>query len=162
MKSQLAAGKNIKAVTKGLDITSPEDLVLVKRAFLSKLRLLPLVGENIQRELQIRWSRTAEQILEDGFVYNTKACTDIVIVFLAIMRDLSVESKFVKAKSSSDLHSFAYIVIDNVGYYFDVSAQDALPIKTDGVNMLPYAGYSIVGVGKDSWDISYINDVVRK
>ncbi len=66
-------------------INVPEDLVVLKDKILDSLEARPYNTETKEHADSIQWARTASEILQDKYIYQGKACSDIAIVFLASM-----------------------------------------------------------------------------
>ena len=50
----------------------------------------------IDEERKIRWSRTADKVLSDGYVYKTKGCTDLVVLFQALCEARGYSTNFLR------------------------------------------------------------------
>ncbi len=117
------------------------------------LQVRPYNETTKEHEAEIRWKRTASQILHDRYVYQGKACTDRTILFITLCRALGIQTYFVKVKKEHLVHSVAEVFVDGVWYIFDVSNSNINPVQgviTDGV---PYDGWVLWKKGCDAWDI---------
>lgn len=65
---------------------TPQGLMELKYLMCSKLEIRDYNESAKAHERAIRWRRTADEILKDGYVYDGKACTDLVVVFIACAR----------------------------------------------------------------------------
>jgi Transglutaminase-like superfamily. len=108
-------------------------------------------------EARIRWKRTAGQILEDGYVYIGKACTDIVVLFLACCRTIGLGTRFVKVKNNKTVHSLAEVKLDDSWYIYDVASKDGLPEKGEIVSEKLYKGWQLWKKGRDAWDLGLVD-----
>jgi hypothetical protein len=112
-------------------------------------------------KIKIRWRRTGAQILEDGYVYQGKACTDLVVSFTTLARAGEIKNtKFVKLKNveTGMVHSVGEFELNNGWYTFDVANNKAIPIKgeiSEGVQFggPPNGPYLLWKKGRDSWDL---------
>jgi len=144
------------------EIASPNDLLNLRKHMYTSLQRLPYNEETKTAEKTIRWKRTGAQVLEDGYVYETKGCTDIVVAFLTLARAAGVENtRFVKVKNpeTRTVHSIGEFELPDGWYIFDVSNSSAVPVKGEILKNEPF---SVVGVpssyflwkkGRDSWDL---------
>lgn len=102
-------------------------------------------------ENQIRWRRTATEILNDGWVAIGKSCTDLTVLFIAIAKAKGLQAKFVKVYSTKKkmLHSLVELNPENKKIYFDATNG-----KFDkGQGDILFEEYKIYKIGQDSWDI---------
>lgn len=119
------------------------------------LETRPYNDETSVHEYSIRWRRTADQILDDGYVYQGKACTDIVIAFLGLAKARGYECLFVKVRGVNGLHSLAEIKADDDWYIFNVTMPDSQPQKGQFVEGIPYKGWVLLGKASDAWELGY-------
>lgn len=153
MKSQIEPGPQIKQLVSGLKINGPKDLLTLKDVIFCNLIIKRYRKEDEKNEESIRWRRTAEQILEDGYVYRGKSCTDTVVVFLALCKELGVEACFVKVRFGKRIHSLAEAKIKGKWYIFDVDWPDAMPEPGRILASKPYRGWHLWKKGRDAWAI---------
>lgn len=148
-KSQIEIDANIKNLVSDIKINTVEDLLKLRDKLMSSLETRPYNNQTQEHEKKIRWKRTASKILKDGFVYQGKACTDIVVSFLALCKAKKLKTRFVKLRSNSSTHSIAEIKLQDDWFTFDVSQKNSIPqkgeIKKDNPNLW--------GKGNDSWDL---------
>lgn len=95
--------------------------------------------------------RTADQIIKDGF---TTGCTDVALVFIALVRAKKIPAKYVEAirrkwveSGGEDFiegHVFAEVYLDNRWYIID---------PTESCLKFWYDRWVIYANGLDSWDI---------
>lgn len=142
------------------NISKPEDLIKLRDELHSHLAFLPYDGITQEEEKRIRWRRTGSQILSDGFVYQGKACTDLVVTFTTLARAGGVENThFVKLRNvkTGMVHSVGEFQLDDGWYIFDVANKDTAPVKglipENGQFGPPSNPYVLWKKGRDSWDI---------
>lgn len=120
----------------------------------------PYTEKEKENEAQIRWKRSATQILQDGYVYREKACTDETIVFIACCNAKGYETHFVKLikniNNSQYTHSVAEVKLDNTWYLFDVNGKLGVQKGAIMANK-EIDGYKLWKKGRDAWDIGLIN-----
>ena len=163
-RNQLEVSDKILELTKNIPLpTTTETLIILKDRIYANISIRPYDDSTKNHEKEIRWKRTATQILEDGFVYDGKFCTDIVIVFLAACNALNLETRFVKLKKEKYVHSVAEVKLDNDWYNFDVSNKTSLPIKGEITLENPYKDWQLWKKGHDAWDLELTDfDSIKK
>jgi hypothetical protein len=153
--SQIETSEKIKSLI--TDVSFPittKTLIQLRDKMYSVLDIKSCVDEkSMEHEKTIRWKRTANQIFEDGYVYQGKACTDQVVSFIALCRALGLETRFVKLKKEKMVHSVAEIKLEDGWYVFDVSNKDNLPIKGEITKNNPYGKWQLWQKGRDAWDM---------
>lgn len=152
-KSQIVVGPIIKTLVAGIKISKPEDLSILRDVVYKNLNFRPYNEKTKEHEKAIRWRRNAEEILKDGYVYNGKACTDIVIAFMGLCKALGIDTRFVKVKKKEMVHSIAEIKINNECYLFDISRRDSFPERFHISKKNPYNGWKLWQKGTDAWNI---------
>lgn len=142
MKTQIESGKNVKELANSLKGEGENLFYNLTNLIFKNLKFLPID----EKEKGIRWKRTAEQILEDKYVYQGKACTDICIIAIAILKEKGIETKIVKlcSKKRKVLHN----MIKTNGKYYDVTTKVFYDEKGLKMN-----DWKILAIGRDSWDI---------
>ncbi|MFH0752308.1 MAG: hypothetical protein V1914_01795 [archaeon] len=146
MKSQIETTEIIQNFAKDIQ---GEGIELAK-AILKKIHQnLKKIEMPEEEEHKIRWKRTATQILQDGWVVQGKACTDLAVLFIALAKAKKLESKFVKLYSIKRkmLHSAVEltsqkIILDVTNGKFDDSTKEIF-----------FDEYKVYKKGRDSWDI---------
>jgi Transglutaminase-like superfamily len=158
MPSQIEITEKINAAIVGIKKpVTPDKLVEIKKYIYANLEFRPYNDETKNAEAAIRWKRTAGQVLEDGYVYSGKACTDIVILFLACCRALGLEVRFVKVKNNKTVHSLAEVKLNDGWYIYNVASKDDQPEKGEMVADNPYKGWQLWKKGRDAWDLGLVN-----
>lgn len=106
-----------------------------------------------QEEISIRWKRTGEQILKDKYVYKWKACTDIVIAYITLLRALKIPCHFIKLKTDRTIHSVVEIELWEQSYIADISSSN--PIYKIGrfAQWKCWNNWIFWKKWQDSWDI---------
>lgn len=123
------------------EIRTPSDLETLRANMYSIFELRPYDESTKDHEVAIRWKRTGSQVLEDGYVYQTKECTDMTVAFLALAKAAGAEeTRFVKLKNlmTRVVHSVAEIKIQGRWYVFDVSKLNSLPYEGEITEDRPY------------------------
>ncbi len=153
-KSQLEPSAKIRELIADIKKPiTPDKLKQIKERLDLKIELRPYNESTREHEKAIRWRRTASQILQDGFVYEGKACTDQVVLFLAFCQALELETRFVKIKKGEMVHSVAEIKLSDGWYVFDVSGKSTAPIKGEITDETPYKDWQLWRKGRDAWDL---------
>ncbi|MFA5886307.1 MAG: transglutaminase domain-containing protein [Patescibacteria group bacterium] len=157
MNSQIEATTNIKDLVK--DIKSPitvDSLINIRDLMYSRITIRPYDDSTKKHEKEIRWKRTASEIIDDGYVYSGKACTDLTVLFIALCKALGLETNFVKVTNDEKVHSIAEIRLDDGWYIFDVSRKN-IPFKGLVTNETPYQEWKLWKKGRDAWDLGLID-----
>ena len=154
ISNQIAVTPTIKKIALEIDgngLTFIENALLyIKEAIVSKSYSEDVVDE----ERKIRWSRTADQIVNDGYVYQTKGCSDLVILFQALCEARGYPTNFlrVKDKNNRPNHSMTEVQID--GDWYTVDAGGSLEIKKGGLKEGEiFKQYTLWKKGRDGWDV---------
>lgn len=147
-KSQVEITETIRKFSSDI---KGEDIELAKNILRKIHEKIKKVELETEKEREMRWKRTATQILEEGWVVKGKACTDLTIVFIAVAKAKGLEAKFVKVYSTKRkmLHSAVEIKLDGKSVYLDVTNG-----KFDDTDKnVIFEEYKIYKKGRDSWDI---------
>lgn len=136
---------------------TPEVLIAIKDRMYSKIQVRPYDNSSQEHEKTIRWKRTATEIVTDGYVYDGKSCTDLVVVFLALCNSLGLQTRFVKLKKEAMVHSIAEVKLDDGWYIFDVSRKTNTPIKGEVTPTNSYADWHLWKKGRDAWDLGLVD-----
>ncbi len=154
MKSQVEITEDLNNLVK--DFKQPvgaDILVKLRDRMYSKLEVRPYDESTKEHEKSIRWKGTATDILNDGYVYRGKACTDLTVLFIALCRALGLDTYFVKLKNKNMVHSVVEVKVKNVWYIFDVSNSSNVPIIGTISKDKPYKVYQLWKKGRDAWDL---------
>ena len=130
-----------------------DELLTIRDLIYSKIKIKSYNDISKEHEKSIRWKRTGVEILNDGYVYEGKSCTDFVVLFLTFCNALNLETKFVKLKKEKMVHSVAEINLNDGWYIFDVSKPDNLPVKGQITEANPYKKWGLWAKGRDAWDL---------
>jgi hypothetical protein len=153
-KFQIDPSDEIKSLVSDLKLpANRETLIKVRDRMFSKLEIRPFNETTAPHERTIRWKRTASEILNDCYVYQGKACTDLVVLFISFCRALGLETRFVKLRKGKMVHSVAEIELSDGWYIFDVSDKNSLPIKGEIKPDSPYKDWQLWKKGRDAWDL---------
>lgn len=143
-------------------IETTEDLIKLRKVLVKMLHELPYNEETKVAEEKIRWTRTGSQVLEDGFVYKTKSCTDIVVAYITLAIAAGVTAaRFVKVQDPQTTmrHSFAEFKLKDGWYRYDVSLGKAIPEKGAVTKNKPIyfngalTNFRLWKKGRDSWSL---------
>ena len=140
----------------GQKIDTPEDLVRLRTLVFKKIRTIPYSKQSAAHEKSIRWKRTADEILRDGYVYQGKSCTDLVVSFIALCKALKINARFVKVKNENLVHSLAEVKLGKDWYIFDVSNPKSIPEKGELKSGTEWGGWSLWKKGRDAWDLGLV------
>ena len=152
-ESQIKPGEKIRSFVNGTEIKGPGDLVDLKVRMRRALRIVPYDGTTAQQERDLRWTRSAAQIFEDGFIFSKYACTDLVILFMGLCTALGLRTRFVKVKKDCpEMHSIAEVMLNGEWYIYDL-ADNNYPEKGEVMSHMIYRGWHLWKRGRDSWDL---------
>ena len=154
MNSQVETTSEIKDLVK--DIKNPitvDSLVRIRDLIYSKITVHPYNDSTKDQEKEIRWKRTAGEILDDGYVYSGKACTDLVVLFIALCKALGLKTNFVKLRKEHMVHSVAEILLDGTWYIFDVANNGSVPVGGIITEGSLYKDWKLWKKGRDAWDL---------
>ncbi len=132
-------------------------LIEIRDKMYAYIKIRPYDETTKEDELSVRWKRTASQILEDGYVYHGKSCTDLSILFIALCNVLNLETRLVKLKKETNTHSIVEVNIQNNWYMFDVSEQNTIPEKGEVTETTQYKGWQLWKKGRDAWDLGLLD-----
>ena len=120
----------------------------------TQIKIRPYNEDTAEDEKSIRWKRTADEILKDNYVYEKKACTDMVIVFIVLCLAKGYECNFVKVKEKEGkrIHSVAEVRFGNEWYVVDVAGRNGV-IKGQLSEGSEFGEWVYWKKGRDSWDI---------
>jgi transglutaminase-like putative cysteine protease len=131
----------------------------IREKVMSKLVFLPYSIETEEAEHALRYRRSADQVLSDGYVYTGKACSDIVITYLSLAKAKGLQTRFVKLYNARTTHSIAEVRIPEGWYMHDV-ALNKRPVAgefQDGID-----GWKLYRKGRDAWDIGLTDYTTSK
>lgn len=137
-------------------IVSVKDVLNLHRRLHAELRIIPYTDGVRDAEKAIRWKRTGSQVLEDGYVYEGKACTDYVVAFLALLHSAGItNTSFIKLKHKDTdmVHSVCEFQIEGEWYVFNAGVKNPEPQKGTLQVGDTYGNYTVWKKGRDSWDL---------
>ncbi len=115
--------------------------------------------ETEEHEKSIRWKRTADQILKDGYIYKQKGCTDMVILFQALCEAKGYLTMFVKVKEieGKAIHSVAEVKLPELGWHIvDVAGRTGIRKgKLDKKDT--FGRWMFWRRGHDAWGLGFIS-----
>ncbi len=161
-RSQIETDQYIIKFLGGMIISRPKDLVILKDKILHYLKFKPYNSKT--KKIADSWQRkrTASQIIQDKYVYCGKACSDLVVVFLAVCRAAGVKGRLVKLKSianTNSTHSIAEVNLKGIWYRIDPSSKDSKPLKGAlNSKSIWNKKYKVWKKGRDVWDLG-LNDI---
>ena len=163
-KIQVEPSEKIKAMVADIvEPITPDTLKLILGRMYSKLEIRPYDKTTEEHEKSIRWKRTASEILDNAFVYQGKACTDLAVLFIALCNSLGLETRFVKIRKEKMVHSVVEIKLSDGWYIFDTSDPRNTPQKGEITEATPYKDWSLWKKGRDAWDLELIDfDSIKK
>ena len=164
IKSQIIISDEIKELVAGIESPATSDtLIEIRNRMYSRLETRPYNQSTREHEKTIRWKRTSAEIIKDGYVYTGKACTDQVILFMALCEAFHLTTRFVKLKKYNEVHSVAEIKLEDGWYIFDVSRKGSVPEKGEATKENTYHGWQLWQKGRDAWDLGLVDfDSIEK
>lgn len=158
-KSQIETDQNILDFLGDLELKSINDLIVIRDLIHSRLEFRDYNDKTKEHADSIQWKRTASEIITDGYVYKGRACSDLVIVFLAICKAAGIEGRLVKLigvniHGKEVGHSIAEVNLNSVWYTFDLSTKDSVPKEGELTDLSRYYKiYKVWKKGRDLWDL---------
>lgn len=159
-RSQTELTPTILSFLDGAQLRSPQDLVSLRQKIVSALVSRPYNDDTREHADSIQWKRTASEILEDGYVYEGKSCSDLTIVFLALCRAAGVPGQLVKLKNTqrNGTHSVAEIQLGETFYSYDIQNNISEPREGFLAENSEYVSdggghYTVYAKGRDVWDL---------
>ncbi|MCK5416465.1 transglutaminase domain-containing protein [Candidatus Parcubacteria bacterium] len=156
-KSQIEVDQNILNFLGDIMINTPDDLVMLKNTILVTLESRPYNNETRKHANSIQWKRTASEIIQDNYVYEGKACSDIAIVFLALCKARGVNGCLVKLKSidNKNTHSIVEVKLNDTWYRIDPSSSDSVSSEGRLTNESIWnKKFKVWRKGHDVWDLN--------
>lgn len=138
------------------EIKTPEDLLNLGQHLNDYLKEKPYNEETKEDEKNIRWRRTGSEVLEEGYVYEGKACTDVVVALITLARAAGIEdTSFVKLvdRKRDKVHSVGEFRINGIWYTYNVAYKGAKPTLGKITEAKPFGTYTVWKRGRDSWEI---------
>lgn len=155
-KSQTEVDQNVLNFLGDMKIETLEDLVKLRNFILDSLEFKPYNKATEKHADSIQWKRTASQIIQDGYVYEGKACSDIVVVFLVLCKAVGIDSYLVKLVSldKKQTHSIVEVNLNGIWYRLDPSTKNSVPFARQLTDKDTFRGkYKLWKKGRDNWDL---------
>lgn len=157
MKDQLKTTKRVQKIADSIEGEGKELLINIRKKVFQSLDFKNYNEKTKEHEKSIRWKRSANEILGQGYVYEGKACTDIIIAFLGLAKAKGLEGKFVKVYNQKYVHSMAEVKIKESWYYYDIASYNSRPKKGKFTKKEEKEGWRLWKKGKDAWSIGLKN-----
>ena len=136
------------------EVRSGHDLGVLRDQLLDRLTSRPYDSFSAGHELSIRWRRTATQIITDGYIYDKKGCTDIVIAYIGLCRAKALQARFVKVRSDSGrTHSLAEVMVEGEWWIVETVARGTEPVCAEITDDKPYKVWQLWRKGNDAWSV---------
>lgn len=160
MLSQVAPNNSVRKLVEHLH--SPFSTVTLedmRSVLYQSLEIRSVSSQNdIAHERLIRWKRSATHILEDGYVYQGKMCTDVSVVFISMCLALGLEARLAKLKKTGMTHSVVEVLLPDGWYVIDASNLHLKPIKGEITENNPYYDWTLWKKAPDAWSMG-LDDV---
>lgn len=159
-RSQIETTPTILSFLGGSQVRSPQDFVMLRQKIVGSLISRPYDSDTREHADSIQWKRTASEILQDGYVYEGKSCSDLTIVFLALCRAAGIPGQLVKLKNTkrNGTHSVAEIQLGETFYSYDIQNNISQPREGFLAENSEYTSdgggtYIVFAKGRDVWDL---------
>lgn len=160
-KSQIETDQYLSDFLGDIKVETPEDLIKLRAHIQNSFKFREYNKETKEHADSIQWRRTASDIIQDGYMYAGKACSDLVVVFLASCKALGVEGQLVKlvALNKNSTHSIVEVKLGDTWWRLDPSMEDdSAPfegqLSDDKVwNKDWEGGWKVWKRGRDLWDL---------
>lgn len=155
-KTQVEVDQHITGLLGDMKIATPDDLINLRNKIWEFLKVRPYNEQTQKHADSIQWKRTASEIVQDGYVYYGKACSDFAIVFLTLCRAAGVEGRLVKlvAPNRDLTHSIVEINLQGTWYQFDPSSDNSIPVAGELTSDSIWGGeLKVWKKGRDVWDL---------
>lgn len=112
-------------------IETPDDIVPLIKHIKEVLEFREYNENTKEHADSIQWKRTVSEIIKDGYVYEGKACSDLVLTLITLCKAAGVEAQLVKLVrlDNKNSHSIAEFKIDGEWYMIDPSFTEPKPYK---------------------------------
>jgi len=130
-KSQTEVTQTILDFLGDYKINEPDDVILLIKRVKDFLVFRDYNEKTKKHADSIQWKRTVTEILNDGYVYNGKACSDLVLIFITLCKAAGLEAQLLKLAcvDGKKTHSIAEFKFDNEWYRIDPSFTEPKPYK---------------------------------
>ncbi len=146
MKSQVEVTKEIEDFARDITGEGFELSKNIGRKIHNTIKKIELPDEE---EKKMRWTRTATQILKDGWVVKGKGCTDITVLFIAVAKAKGLKATFVKLYSIKRQMLHAAVELPDENSILDATTGR----REDPSNEILFDEYKVYKKGRDTWDI---------
>lgn len=153
MRSQLEITDTLQSIAFSVSGEGIPLVIGLRDKVYESLRFRPYNEKTKELEHQIRWKRTADQIFKDGYVYEGKACSDIVVAYLGLAKAREFTTQFVEVYNDRNVHSIAEIFVDNKWYIYNVASRQPNPQEGQYRLGEPLNGWYLWKKGRDAWDL---------
>jgi len=156
IKSQIEVDQNVVNFLGDQKIITTDDLVSLKNKILHSLEFRPYNEKTKKHEHSMRWKRTASEIINDGYVYSGKACSDLAVVYLALCKAVGINGRLVKLVSMDkyNTHSIVEVKLKDRWYRIDPSSRDSIPfLGALNSKSIWNKKYKVWKKGRDVWDL---------
>ena len=160
MSSQVAPNNSVRKLVEHLHSPfSSSTLEDIRSIMYRSLDVRDIKTEDdAKHEQEIRWKRSATQILEDRYVYQGKMCTDVSVVFISMCLALGLEARLVKLKKTGMTHSVVEVLLPDGWYVIDASNTHLKPMKGEIKKDNPYCDFTLWKRAPDAWSMG-LDDV---
>ncbi len=155
-KSQIEVTANVLSFLGDRKIQTPEDLTDLRNNILDAIEFKPYNEQTEKHADSIQWKRTASEIIQDGYVYDGIACSDIAIVFLSLCKAAGVEGYLLKliTEDNSQTHTIVEVELNSTWYRLDPSTKSSIPFAKQMTSTDTFRGkYKLWKKGRDNWDL---------
>lgn len=154
-QGQIEVTERIKEVSSQIDGEGTDYLTNAIKWIRSNINFREYNQETQEHERSIRFRRTAEQVLEDGYVYMQKYCTDVVILFQALCEAKGYGTNFIRVKENggTGIHSMVEVEVPGDGWY-KVDPAGGVGIERGKFKEdEAFGDWTFWKRGRDSWDL---------
>ena len=112
-------------------IEKPEDLIPLIKHINDSLEFRNYNDKTSRHADNIQWKRRVSEILQDGYVYKGKSCSDLCMILVALCRAAGIEAQLCKLirVDGKDSHSIVETKINNDWYRIDPTLTEPRPFK---------------------------------
>ena len=130
-KTQSEVTPTIQKFLGDYKVKTHEDLAVLLKRIHSSLEFRNYNDATKEYADSIQWKRTASEIIEDGYVYEGKFCSDLALVFIALCKAAGVDAQLLKLirLDGKSTHTIAEIQLEDGWYRLDTSNSGSIPFK---------------------------------
>jgi hypothetical protein len=153
-RSQIETTSIIEEIVRDFNgLETPKDLKALRFIMLYNLEVKRYSKRKRRHEQRLRWRRTASEIFNEGFVYNDRGGSDLVIAYIALCKALGVKARYVTLWNEHELHTVAEIALGDSWFIYDVVENDAEPVRGLITRNSGFEGWKLWKKGRDAWDL---------